>query len=287
MTPVLLALAATILFSSTFVWARRGVLYCDILLGTLIASWINFLILTVWVAATAPVSAFADKRILMFFGLGFFVPALSRLLLLAAVEKVGASRVSSLRAMSPFLASLMAVLFLGERPTVWNVIGMAAIVAGGVLLSKPGRKERVWRRRDLIYPLAGTVLLGFRDVVIRYGVADHQHPVVSAWAMLLASGVVISGIWLWRRPGGEGFPPLEGWIYFGLVGGGLGIGFVLWFFAFQKGRVITLSPISGATPLFTLLFSALFLRDLERLSWPLAAGCLCIVLGGVLVALRI
>ncbi|MDP6483929.1 MAG: EamA family transporter [Nitrospinota bacterium] len=65
------------------------------------------------------------------------------------------------------------------------------------------------------------------------------------------------------------------------------MGFVLWFFAFQEGRVITLSPISGATPLFTLLFSALFLRDLERLSWPLAAGCLCIVLGGVLVALRI
>jgi drug/metabolite transporter (DMT)-like permease len=283
----LLALAATILFSSTFVWARRGVLYCDILLGTLIASWINFLILTVWVAAMAPVSAFADKRILMFFGLGFFVPALSRLLLLAAVEKVGASRSSSLRAMSPFLASLMAVLFLGERPTVWNVVGMAAIIAGGVILSKPGRKEGVWRRRDLIYPLAGTILLGFRDVVIRYGVADRPHPIVGAWAMLLASGMVISGIWLWRRPAGEGFPPLEGWIYFGLVGLVLGIGFVLLFFAFQKGRVVTLSPISGATPLFTLLFSALFLRDLERLSWPLAAGCLCIVLGGVLVALRI
>ena len=287
MSPILLALAATILFSSTFVWARRGVLYCDILLGTLIASWVNFLILTVWVAATAPMSAFADKRILTFFGLGLFVPSFSRLLLLAAVEKVGASRTSSLRAMSPFLASLMAVLFLGERPTLWNVIGMTVIIAGGMILSKPGRKERVWRRRDLIYPLAGTVLLGFRDVVIRYGVADHPHPVVGAWAMLLASGVVISGIWLWRRPGGEGFPPLRGWIYFGLVGGVLGIGFVLWFFAFQTGRVVTLSPISGATPLFTLLFSAIFLRDLERLTWPLAAGCLCIVLGGVLVALRI
>ena len=219
MSPILLALAATILFSSTFVWARRGVLYCDILLGTLIASWINFLILTAWVAATAPLSAFADKRILMFFGLGLFVPSLSRLLLLAAVEKVGASRTSSLRAMSPFLASLMAVLFLGERPTLWNVIGMTVIIAGGMILSKPGRKERVWRRRDLIYPLAGTVLLGFRDVVTRYGVADHPHPVVGAWAMLLTSGVVISGIWLRRRPGGEGFPPLRGWIYFGLVGG--------------------------------------------------------------------
>lgn len=287
MSPILLALAATILFSSTFVWARRGVLYCDILLGTLIASWINFLILTAWVAATAPMSAFADKRIFMFFGLGLFVPSLSRLLLLAAVEKVGASRVSSLRAMSPFLASLTAVLFLGERPTPWNVIGMIVIIAGGVILSKPGRKERVWRRWDLLYPLAGMVLLGFRDVVIRYGVADQPHPVVGAWAMLLSSGVVISGIWLWRRPAGEGFPPLRGWIYFGLVGGVLGIGFVLWFFAFQTGRVVTLSPISGATPLFTLLFSAIFLRDLERLTWPLAAGCLCIVLGGVLVALRI
>jgi len=56
------------------------------------------------------------------------------------------------------------------------------------------------------------------------------------------------------------------------------------FVAYRTGKVVILSPISGTTALFTLLFSTLFLRDLERLTPPLVVGCLCIVLGGALVA---
>ena len=31
-----------------------------------------------------------------------------------------------------------------------------------------------------MYPLAGTVLLGLRDVAIRFGVTENPHPVVGA-----------------------------------------------------------------------------------------------------------
>ncbi|MFQ5913062.1 MAG: DMT family transporter [Nitrospinota bacterium] len=287
MIPVLLALGFTLSFSSAFVLARRGILYCNIILGSLIATCVNLFVLTVWVAATAPLSAILDGRILIFFALGLFVPSISRTLLLVAVQKVGASRSASLRAMSPLLASLMAVAFLGERPTTLNVVGMLGVITGGVLLSRRGRKEKEWRRRDLIYPLAGTFLLGIRDVVIRYGVADHPHPAVGAWAAVLVSVFVVGAYWLWVRTPGEGIPPLGGWVYFGLLGVVLGVGFVMLFLAYQTGRVVIISPISGATPLFTLLFSAIFLRDLERLNLPLLAGCLCIVLGGALVALQL
>jgi uncharacterized membrane protein len=138
----------------------------------------------------------------------------------------------------------------------------------------------------MIYPLFGTFLLGIRDVVIRFGVSTYPHPGVGAWATVMTSVVALGGFWLWRRPRGEGIPPLGGWVYFSLVGAALGIGFVMLFFAFQSGQVVIISPISGTTPLFTLIFSALFLRDLEPLTLPLVAGVLCIVSGGVLVALQ-
>ena len=188
--------------------------------------------------------------------------------------------------MSPLLAMVMAVFFLGERPTLLNVFGMAAIIVGGVLLSMRGRQEVPWRRRDMLYPLLGTLLLAMRDVVIRFGVSTYPHPGVGAWATVVTSVAALGGFWLWRRPRGEGIPPLRGWVYFGLVGAALGIGFVMLFFAFQSGEVIVISPISGTTPLFTLIFSALFLRDLEPLTLPLVVGVLCIVLGGVMVALQ-
>ncbi len=48
------------------------------------------------------------------------------------------------------------------------------------------------------------------------------------------------------------------------------------FIATQRGSV---SAIIGANPLFGLLLSALFLRDVERITPRIMAGCIVIVAG--------
>ena len=77
--------------------------------------------------------------------------------------------------------------------------------------------------------------------------------------------------WLWRKPPGQPASLLGGWVYFGLVGLALGIGFVFLFYGYQNGPVVVLSPISGTTPLFTLMFSILFLKNLENATPGLVA----------------
>lgn len=57
------------------------------------------------------------------------------------------------------------------------------------------------------------------------------------------------------------------------------------FIATQRGSVSVVSAIIGANPLFGLLLSALFLRDVERITARIIAGCLVIVAGVMVITL--
>jgi uncharacterized membrane protein len=60
------------------------------------------------------------------------------------------------------------------------------------------------------------------------------------------------------------------------------LGLVAMFIALEKGKVVLVSPVLATHSLTTLLFAALFLRGIERLTPRVALGALLVV-GGVIV----
>lgn len=64
--------------------------------------------------------------------------ALSWLFYFKAIQMGTVSQVSPIDKLSVPLAVLLAVAFLGERPTSWNWIGIVMIVAGAILVARPG-----------------------------------------------------------------------------------------------------------------------------------------------------
>ncbi|MEE9549597.1 MAG: EamA family transporter, partial [Candidatus Binatia bacterium] len=63
----------------------------------------------------------------------------------------------------------------------------------------------------------------------------------------------------------------------------LGILFMLT--AFVSGPVVLVSPITATSPIWTLLMSSIFLRDLERINLNSIIGTLCVVVGVIAVYL--
>ena len=53
------------------------------------------------------------------------------------------------------------------------------------------------------------------------------------------------------------------------------------YYALDLGDVTVVIPISSTGPLFSLIFSALFLRDVERVTAKIVAGA-CLIISGVL-----
>ncbi len=242
--------------------------------------------MTAWALSVTPPEVLRDPRLLVFCAIGLFVPGLSRLLLILSVQKVGASRSSSIRATGPLLATLGAILWLGETPSVLNLIGILMIVTGGFSLSKKSRGETLWHRRDLIFPLAGTFLTAMRDVAVRYGLSGFPYAITGAWVSTSVSFCVVLLYWRMKRPADEGAPPLKAWLYFGGLGVAVTVGLTTLFIALTFGEVVIVSPVTGTTPLFTLMLSAVFLRDLERLTVPIIMGSLLLVAGVVLLSLQ-
>ena len=170
-------------------------------------------------------------------------------------------------------------------PTLLNSFGIFTIIAGGIFLSKRSRGEPLWHKSDLIYPIAGTFLTAMRDVAVRFGLSEYSYPIAGAWASTFVSFIVVFLYWLWRHRKNESTPPLKGWFYYGLLGIAVTIGFTTLFFALTSGQVVLVSPITATNPLFTLMLSALFLRDLERITVRILIGALLIFTGVILLTL--
>jgi len=77
----------------------------------------------------------------------------------------------------------------------------------------------------------------------------------------------------------------RGSLYFGAAGIFAAIGVVGLFEALGRGTVVVVSPIVSTSPLFTLVFAAVFLRGIEQLTPRVVAGAVLVVAGVVVLSL--
>ncbi|HSB60285.1 MAG TPA: EamA family transporter [Vicinamibacteria bacterium] len=275
----LLALAAALGFAVGGVLLRRGLQHASPLAAAAVS--VSFTGLFVWTltALRMPLGSLLTSRALPFLAAGLLAPGLGRLLLFVGVDRVGVARSSTLLASSPLFAIGLAALVLGERPTWLLLVGAAAVVAGATLLAARQRAERAFRRLDLAFPVLAALSFATRDNISRAALADFPRPLAAAAVATLASVVVMwayvgsqRGRGRFRlHPRGLAFIAMSG-----LCEGGASLS--MWT-ALEAGEVALVSPLVHAQPLFTVALAALFLRDLERVTWRTVLAAALIVAG--------
>ncbi len=227
--------------------------------------------------------------VLYFILSGIIGAFIARYLLYIGMEKVGVSIAVSLANMRPLFGSLTAVLILGEILTLTITGSTLLIIAGVVAISwdkSGGYFEKAWSRKDLIFPIMAGFSYGLAYVVRKLGVTNIPHPVV---------GVVIQNItalacFMLASPLQRGQQRVDwrngrAWLIFGLAGL---LAFFANFFTFSAlnlGEVVIVAPLVSLNPLFTLVLAAIFLRNLERVTWNIVLGALFIISGVVILSL--
>jgi uncharacterized membrane protein len=221
------------------------------------------------------------RGILYFILAGLVGTTAGRLLRFVAIDKVGASVSAALINLHPFISAGLAILLLGEAVTMPILAGTAVIVVGTVLLSVGGRLLG-FRPRQLIYPFLSAACFGAVAILRKLGLGgagpflgfavNVTTALVAFTGMLAVSGRL-------RRLQCE--PRTLGY----LIAAGVleNAGVLLGVLALRAGTVSVVAPLVGTMPLFVLALSALFLRDIERISVRLAMGTLLIVLGVYLI----
>ncbi len=277
-----LALGAAVAFGCAGILMKRGMQYATPLTATLFSVVVTAAVIWALAVTTLPLSLLLTWKVLPFAAAGLLAPGLARLAFFTGVDRIGASRASSIATTAPLFAVLFAFAFVGERPTWMLVLGGAVVVGGAALLARRERTEKRWRRRDLMFPALGAIGFGFRDALSRYGFLEFPYPILGA-AVATAMSVAVISLAVGVRRGLTVHP--AGTTFLVVAGLFEGLAYIAMWTALSRAHVAVVSPLVQAQALFTVILAALFLRDLERVTWRIVVGCGLVVTGVALVIL--
>ena len=284
MLAIILGLLAAFCFAASMILINRGVLALDYFCGLLTNLGVNSLFLCIYVVLfVGRIDLWAAAN-LIFVLVGIFVPGVARFFMFRGMERLGASITSCLTNSTPLFATVFAVVFLHERPTVTNLFGTLSIVSGVIALSWKGA-SKTWRTRDLFFPLTAAFLFAARDNLVRFGLLHIDSPIVGAAVAATTSFVTMSLVYLaFEKKQPLPVSAARGFALFTISGFMNFLSYVFAYTALSLERVSLVSPLVNGSSLFILPLSALFLKDVEQVTPRKIAAVLLVIVGVFLIS---
>jgi drug/metabolite transporter (DMT)-like permease len=280
MLPIFTALSGSFWFAASMTFINRGVLYIDYFRGLLTNLAMNSLFLWLYILLFVDKSGLWTPVNLIFVLVGIFVPGIARFFIFKGMDRLGATISSCLTNSGPLFAIVIAIVFLGEHPTVTNELGALFIVGGIISLSWRG-VTKTWRTRDLAFPLTAALLFAARDNLVRFAVVQISSPVVGAAIAATTSLITMSTMYLLFAKK-EPLPASSknGFRYFAVSGFMNCLSYLFTYTALSMERVSIISPLVNASSLFVMPLSMIVLKDVEKLT-PRKIGATLLVIAGV------
>jgi uncharacterized membrane protein len=278
------ALANAFLFALHNMFTKKGLRYSNPATAVISSLLINIVFLWGVSILFVPLSSLTSASILIFVVVGLFQPGLTRLLTYKGIDALGVAITDPIRATTPLFSAIMAIIFLGEKITVPIIVATLTIMAGITLLSwRSGSLKLVGSAVFLWYPIAASALAGASQVARKFGLAAVPHPFLAA-AVTASSSFVVSILTLWYVEKSEETWKMNRHCFWWFLAAGvtISLGMTCIYYALDLGKVSVVIPISSTGPFFSLVFAALFLRDVERVTLKIVLAAAMIV-GGVLV----
>ncbi len=285
MTAQIIALAAAIVYATSFILSKRGMRYSTPITITFISLLLQTLVLfmiVIFFTGVPPTTPYVYSLFIIAGVLQMVVRQLTYI----GIEKIGAARSGPIRASVPLWSAAVAIFFLDEKITPPIAVGTVLVVGGILLIS--------WRSEEsmanfhpwyVIAPLLAAILGGAVYPLRRYTLKYSDDPIYFG-AIIGIVGLVCTGIFLaspgtkdklvWHRRS----------VGYFIAGGSLeSLGLLLVLYALSFGPVVMVTPLTATLPLWVVIGSKLFLRDVEKVSSRTLVGATLVVCGTVAISL--
>ncbi|MFB6151027.1 MAG: EamA family transporter, partial [Haloarculaceae archaeon] len=221
---------------------------------------------------------------------GLFATAMARVLTFEGVDRLGSSVNSAGVNTRPVWATVMAVVLLGESVTLQMTAGIVVVVGGLVVLAfSEGGDISGWETRHLLFPLTAAVAFGAGSVARRFAFTASAVTPLEGAAINETAGLVGMLAYVAVRNGSLGGvrealrAPRRSYAFFAGSGAVNALALLALFEALSRGRVVVVDPLSSPTSLFAIVFTAIFLRKVERVTRRVVVGAALVVTGVVLI----
>ncbi len=281
---IVLSLASAVLFAVFSVIARKGLGETTAYVGAVVGLAIGIPILGGLSLAFSSWGQLSYRAGLWFLAGGVLAPGFSRFLLFLGFRTIGVGRTMPLVTITPFLSTLVAIAWLGERPgpAVW--IAIVFVMAGCLFLTVKPEGDSDWRRVHMIYPFLHAVVMAVASTLRRYGLLVYGDPLIGA---TIANLVSLPALLLFAPALPEAERFRMDWVglkWFSLAGVVNAAAYLAFFSAFQYGEVFVVMPLSYTAPLFSLALARVWLKEEEKLTWRKWAGGVLLFFATMMIA---
>lgn len=278
------ALLAGILWGVGPLLLKRALKHTNVSTATLLEQNVSVLLLVGLATYSGEIREinFTSRAFWAFFLAGAVGASFGKVFYYKGIDKVGASKATSVKNSSPFLTAILAVLFLSESVSWLLFAGVTLIVLGiAVLTQTSADGERgVGRMQYFLYPIIAAFCFGVNPIFKKIGIDAASLPVlgtmitqVSALIFMLLFGRAIGLQIRWESV------PVKALILCALSGITEGLGSLFTFFALAHGPAALLSPIWRISPLVTFALARFTLRGIEVVTMRDGVAAALIVAG--------
>lgn len=279
------ATGSAITFATFSVMVRSATRSASPFAGVLISLLIGLPVLIILSLFYSDWSQLTFRAALWFAIGGFLAPGLGRMLLFLSIHYIGVGRAMPLSTLTPFLSTVVAIFWLSEAPGAAVLMAVFLVVGGCALLTMKPAGDSGWRRIFLLLPLGHSVVMAFSTTSRSFALDMFPDPIIGA-TIATAVSIPVLFLFLPFLPKGERFRVDRRALRIFLVSGLINtFSFLLFFTSFRYGAVYLVVPLAYTAPFFALIFSHIWLKGIERITWQKWVGALLLI-SGVIVILR-
>ncbi len=286
------ALAEIIAIFSAMGWAvdsvliRFGLRKSNIFAAMLMSYGVSITCVWTYLLATTSLDFLRSPAMIYYVISGCMQPLLARALFYEGITRIGVARAGPLRGSEPLFAAVIAVTVLGEKPGILVYIGTVLIVASLWLISGKQQGDTSWRLVDTVFPISAAVISAVSQTLRKQALKIIPDPFVAV-AIVTSVSLLLLLLFVFATKRSHQLRMSRESLRFFLCAAFMATSAqVANFIALGRGQMSVIIPLLNTTPLFTVFFSALFLRKVETVNARIVFGAALMVAGVVLITSR-
>jgi DME family drug/metabolite transporter len=289
MIGIFLALLAALIYSLGAVLVRKRVHESNLISVSFVITVVSNVVLWPLTFMFTDLRTVNYEGILFFAIAGILAPGIHRILYYKGISVLGASINASIFATYPIYTSTLAVLLLKEAFTPLNGIGVVCVSCGVIYLerslSEPGIGKKRISKRSLVFPFLAGLAIALSQIIRKHGLNIYSEPLLVVSIGNFVSFMLYSVLTIFyserkSRVSSKDFR------LFWKAGVCLAVAWLFISYALSVENASVVAPLLQTQPLFILLFTYLYLKEVERISPKLILGAILIVIGVILVSIK-
>ena len=268
------------------VLVRLGLRKSNIFAAMLMSYAVSISCMWTYLIATTSLEFLKSPAMIYYVISGCMQPLFARALYYEGITRIGVARAGPLRGIEPLFATAIAVSVLHEQPSAPVYLGTILIVVSLWLISGKQETGSKWRLIDTALPIGAALISAISQSLRKQALNIIPDPFVAVAMVTTVSLILFLAFSFTTKRASLFRMQRRSFLFF--LGAALiaTLAQVGNFIALGRGELSAIIPLLNTTPLFSVCFSALFLRKVETVTMRIVLGAALMVAGVIMITSR-